>query len=160
MLLQAWCNISEPSVNSNWSYSRKRAILAKISNILSHVTLKFGRWPWKTMGHIFHTISSFVHDFLAICEFKLEWQSGNFFWPLWPWPRTSEPDILHDRNIVKKMWQTERETDTTIHRAAWLQLKTSAGFACTLGEKKNSTVVIALCEVVRSVVQLILPEYT
>ena len=28
---------------------------------LSRVTLKFGRWPWKTKGPLFYTKSSFVH---------------------------------------------------------------------------------------------------
>ena len=44
---------------------------------LSRVTLKFDRWPWKTIGHLFYTTSSFVHHFIAIHEFKLELQSGN-----------------------------------------------------------------------------------
>ena len=41
-------------------------------------------WPWnlmddlkKTIGHIFYTTSSFVHQFKAIGEFKLELQSRN-----------------------------------------------------------------------------------
>ena len=29
----------------------------------SRVTLKFDGWPWKTIGHIFYTTSSFVHHF-------------------------------------------------------------------------------------------------
>ena len=39
-------------------------------------------WPrnltgdWKTIGHLFYTASSTVHDFQAIGEFKLELQSG------------------------------------------------------------------------------------
>ena len=40
-------------------------------------TLKFDGWPWKTIGHLFYTMSSFVHHFKAICWFKLELQSGN-----------------------------------------------------------------------------------
>ena len=44
---------------------------------LSHVTLKFVGWPWKTIGHLFYTTSRFVHYFKAIGEFKLELQSGN-----------------------------------------------------------------------------------
>ena len=41
-------------------------------DFLSGVTLKFDRWPWKTLGHLFYTMSSFVHHFKAIGEFKLE----------------------------------------------------------------------------------------
>ena len=43
----------------------------------SRVTLKFDRWHWKTIGYLFYATSSFVHHFVAICEFKLELQSGN-----------------------------------------------------------------------------------
>ena len=42
-----------------------------------HVTLKFDGWPWKTIGHLFYTMSSFVHHFKSIGEFKLKLQSGN-----------------------------------------------------------------------------------
>ena len=43
----------------------------------SRVTLKFDGWPWKTIGHLFNTTSSFVHHFVVIGEIKLELQSGN-----------------------------------------------------------------------------------
>ena len=41
------------------------------------MTLKFDTWPWKTIWHLFYATSSSVHDFIAICEFKLDLQSGN-----------------------------------------------------------------------------------
>ena len=41
------------------------------------MTLQFDAWPWKTIGHLFYSTSSFVHHFVAIGEFKLELQSGN-----------------------------------------------------------------------------------
>ena len=44
---------------------------------LSGVTLKFDGLPWKTIGHLFYAISSFVHRFKAIGEITLELQSGN-----------------------------------------------------------------------------------
>ena len=56
---------------------RQRLIWVKINDFFSHVTLQFEGWPWKTIGHLFHAISSFVHHFVAIGEFKLELQSGN-----------------------------------------------------------------------------------
>ena len=62
----------------------KRSIRVKIGNFLSRVTLKFDGWPWKTIGHLFYTRSSFVHRFKAMGEFKLELQSGKnqqFFVP-------------------------------------------------------------------------------
>ena len=56
---------------------RKSPIWVKMDVFLSHVTLKFDRWPWKTIGHLFYTTSSFVHHFVAIGEFKLEFKSRN-----------------------------------------------------------------------------------
>ena len=44
---------------------------------LSRVTLKFDRWHWTTIGHLFYATSSFVHHLAAIGELKLELQSGN-----------------------------------------------------------------------------------
>ena len=56
---------------------RKRPIWVKIGDVLSHVTLKFDGWPWKTIGHLSFAVSSFLQHFIAIGEFKLELQSGN-----------------------------------------------------------------------------------
>ena len=39
--------------------------------------LEIWRMTLKTIGHLFYTMSSFVHHFKAICWFKLELQSGN-----------------------------------------------------------------------------------
>ena len=55
----------------------RNAQLGSKSAFFSRVTLKFDGWPWKTIGHLFYTISSFVHHFKAMGEFKLEFQSGN-----------------------------------------------------------------------------------
>ena len=56
----------------------KRSIrVKKLWFFLSRVTLKFDRWPWKTIGHLCYATSSFVHHFIAISEFKLDLQSGN-----------------------------------------------------------------------------------
>ena len=54
--------------------------------------LKFDGWPWKIIGHLFYTTSSFVHHFNSIGEFNLELQSRNtqftsklaIFCPVWP----------------------------------------------------------------------------
>ena len=56
---------------------RKRQIWVKIDDFFSCVTLKFDRWPWKTIGKLFYTISSFVHHFIGIGGFKLELKSCN-----------------------------------------------------------------------------------
>ena len=76
-----------------WVTVRKRPIWVKFDDSFSRVTLKFDEWPWKTIGHLFNTTSSFVHHFVAIGEIKLELQSGNaqfgsnltIFRAVWPW---------------------------------------------------------------------------
>ena len=60
-----------------WVTVRKRSIRVKIDNFLRCVTLKFYRWPSKTIGHLFYAASSFVNHFIPIGEFKLKLQSGN-----------------------------------------------------------------------------------
>ena len=39
----------------------------------SRVTLKLDGWTWKTIGHLFYTMLSFVHHFKAISEFNLNY---------------------------------------------------------------------------------------
>ena len=56
---------------------QKHSIRVEIGDMLSHVTLKFDGWPWKTIGHLFYATSSFVQHFVVIGSFKLELQSGN-----------------------------------------------------------------------------------
>ena len=77
MLFQALCIISQPSVTSNWSYSRETPNFDQNRQFFSPVTLKFNGWPLKTIGHLFYATSNFVQQFLAIGEFKNELQSGN-----------------------------------------------------------------------------------
>ena len=80
---------------------QKRSIRVEIGDMLSHVTLKFDRWPWKTIGHLFYATSSFVQHFVAIGEFKLELESGNaqsgsnlsIFSAVWPWNLTDDLQI-------------------------------------------------------------------
>ena len=57
--------------------SRNAQFGSKLVNFLSRATLKFKEWPCKTMGNLFYFVSSFVHRFKAIGEFKLEVQSRN-----------------------------------------------------------------------------------
>ena len=71
---------------------RRCSIWIKMDNFLSHVTLKFDWWPWKTKGHLFYVMLSFVHHFKASGKFKLKSQSRNvqfgsksaIFRPVWP----------------------------------------------------------------------------
>ena len=66
---------------------------SKSAIFLSHVTMKFNGWPWKTIRHFFYTMLRFVHHLNAISAFKLKLQWGNFqfwsklvnFFPVWPW---------------------------------------------------------------------------
>ena len=64
-------------MKSNLSYNPETLNSGQYLQFLSRVTLKFDRWPWKTIGHLTYARSSFVHNFIAIGEFKLELQSGN-----------------------------------------------------------------------------------
>ena len=48
-----------------WVTIRKHQSRVKIGNFWSRVTLKFDRWPWKTIGHLFYATSSFVHHFTS-----------------------------------------------------------------------------------------------
>ena len=78
MLLQALCIISYPLVNSNLSYSPETLNSGQNRRFFLAV------WLWnlthdlaKTIGHLFYATSSFMLNFAAIGEFKLELQSGN-----------------------------------------------------------------------------------
>ena len=111
----------------------KRQIWVKIVDFFVPCDLgKFDRWPWKTLGHLFYAISSFVHHFIAIGQFKLELQSWNakfgsksdfLFVPcdLEIWRMTLKnnraPFLCH------KLCASFHWDGKTIHRAAWLQLK-------------------------------------
>ena len=83
ILHQALCIISNPPVNSNWSYSSETPNLGKNQHFFfSYVTLKFDVWTWKTIGRLFNATSSFV--FFGS-------KSTNFFsrvtlqFNVWPW---------------------------------------------------------------------------
>ena len=65
-------------MNSKWSYSLEPPNFCKNRRFFfSCVALKFDRWPWKTIGHLFYATSNFVHHFRAISKSKLKLQSGN-----------------------------------------------------------------------------------
>ena len=51
---------------------RKCPIWVNFDDFYSQLTLKFDRWPCKTIGHLFNATSSLVHHFVPIGEFKLE----------------------------------------------------------------------------------------
>ena len=124
------------------------------------MTLKFDRWPWKTIGHHSLATSSFGHHFIMICEFKLELWSGNCyigFWPLWPWPFAQTlflSSVITPENFMMIQWwehcqkdvtdgQTDRQTDWNIHRVAWSQLQTCKGHS---SDVKTWESYIVLCQ--------------
>ena len=87
---------------SDACYSPETSNLGEYGCFFGRVTFKCDRWSWKTIGHISSATSSFVHHFIAICEFELELKSGNgwiWFWPLWPWPLTSDLDLSHGHHF-------------------------------------------------------------
>ena len=75
--IELWASFQSHRWIQTWVTGRKRSIRVKIGDFLSPVTLKFDGWPWKTMGRLFYVVSSFVHLFIAIGEFKLKLQTGN-----------------------------------------------------------------------------------
>ena len=80
ILCQALCIISIPLGEFETGVTvRILSIQIEIGDILFCVTLKFDRWPWKTIGHISYTTgtSSFVHHFKSIGEIKVVLQSAN-----------------------------------------------------------------------------------
>ena len=90
---------------------QKRPIWVKIGDVLYRVTLKFDGWPWKTIRHLSFAVSSFVQNFIAIGEFKLELQSGNaqfgsnstIFRAVWPWNLTY--DLEKQKGTSSKHYQ-------------------------------------------------------
>ena len=56
---------------------RKRSIWVKIVDFSARAAWKFGRWHWKTIGHISYAASSCIIPSPYLCEFKLELESGN-----------------------------------------------------------------------------------
>ena len=69
--------ISNPSVNSNWSYSLETLNSGQNRQFFVLCDLEIWWMTWKSIKHLFSVVSSFVHHFSAISEFKLELQSGN-----------------------------------------------------------------------------------
>ena len=57
-------------INWNWGCNPKNPNLGKNRQSLSRLTLKFHRWPWKTIWHIDYAALSFLHHFVAVCQLK------------------------------------------------------------------------------------------
>ena len=93
--------------------SRNAKFVWKSAFYLSRMTLKFDGGPWKTIRHLFRVISIFVHQFVAICEFKLESRSGNN-------PVGSKSLILFVPCDLEIWWMTLKKqegTSSMLHQA-------------------------------------------
>ena len=123
--------------------AQKQLIWVTIINFSAHVILKFNRWPWKAIGHLFYATSSFVHHFVAIWKFKLELRSRNAQicfdlcdLHLWPWPFAQTSLFVSGNKNFMMIWQqehcekcmtdrwTDKQTDRHIYWTAWSQRNT------------------------------------
>ena len=70
MLHQDLCIISNSSVNSNWSYSPEALNSGKNWIFFVPCDLEILWMTLQTIGHLFYTLSSFVHHFKTVVEFN------------------------------------------------------------------------------------------
>ena len=76
----------------DWVAATSLVILLKLDSnhwIFVCMTFKFNGWPWKTIGHLFYAMWSFVHYFKAISEFNLSENQQlrsklAVIFPMWP----------------------------------------------------------------------------
>ena len=151
MLLQAQCIIHSHLWIQNGVTVRKGSSWVKIGDFMSRRTLKFDRWPWKTIRHLFYAMPSFMHHLIAIgdsiqngvtvrkCQIWVK--IGGFLscvtltFDLWPWPfvwTSRRSMVISPENFRMIRWQehcqnvwrtTDRRTEISVLRAAWSQLK-------------------------------------
>ena len=155
MLLQALCIISLPLVNSNWSYSPETPNLGQIWRFLEPCDLEIWRMTLKNnraplLGNI-KLYASFHHHMWiqtgVTVRKRLSWvvTSVTLTFDLWPWPfawtlRWSL--VITPENFMMIWWwehsqkgvtdrrtegRTDGQTENTICRAAWSQLKRCDG---------------------------------
>ena len=53
--------------------SGKAQVGSKLAIVLFRVTLNIDVWPWKTIGYLFYTTSSFVHPYRNWPRYGLRW---------------------------------------------------------------------------------------
>ena len=141
-------------MNSNWSYSPETPNLGQIRRFLEPCDLEIWRMTLKNnrapLLSIIKLYASFHHHMWiqtgVTVRKRWSWvlTSVTLTFDLWPWPFawTSLLSLVithfhkiswwyDDGNMVKKVWQTDGQTDTdrqtdwTSHIAAWSQLKSS-----------------------------------
>ena len=158
MLLQALCSISYPLVNSNWSYSLETPSLGHIRRFLEpcdlkiwRMTLKNNRVPLLSNVKLY---ASFHHHMWiqtgVTVRKRLSWvvTSVTLTFDLWPWLFAWTllwSLVITPENFMMIGWwehsqkgvtnrrtdrQTDGQTENTICRAAWSQLKNRAPLLC------------------------------
>ena len=115
---------------------------------MSRATLKFDGWPWKTTGHLFYATSSFVHNFVATGEFKVEFRPRNSQFG-------SKSTIFEPRDL--EIWRMTLKNNRApllsnlklcasfhYHIAAWSQLKKSPENFLLAGSTSNNPLQVFL----------------
>ena len=98
ILHKALCIISNPSVNSNWSYSQETPNLGQIRRFLALCDLEIWRMTFKNNGApLLSNIKLYVsfHHHMWIQTGVTVRKRKVGLWPLWPCPLTSDLDLLH-----------------------------------------------------------------
>ena len=147
MLLQALCIISEPLVNSKWSYSPEMPNLGQIRQFLEPCDLEIWRMTLKNnraplLSNI-KLCASFHHHMWnqagVTVRKRLSWvvTSVTLTFDLWPWPFAWtllwSLVITPENFMMTRWWEhsqkgvTDRRTETTICRAAWSAAKNEIG---------------------------------
>ena len=77
-LLWSWVITPENFMMIRWWEHSQKGVTDRRTDGQTENTICRAAWSQlKTIGHLFYATSSFMHHFLAICEFKLELRSGN-----------------------------------------------------------------------------------
>ena len=148
MILQAMCIISLPLVNSNWSYSPETPNLGQVRRFLEpcdleirRMTLKNNRAPLLSNIKLY---ASFHHHMWIQTGVTVRKRlsrvvtSVTLTFDLWPWPFAWTllwSLVITPENFMMIRWwehsqkgvtdrRTDGQTENTICRAAWSQLKT------------------------------------
>ena len=108
------------------------------SKVVIFVPCDFDVWPWKTIGHLAHATSNFLHHFIAMWirtgvtvrkRLNVVLTSLTLTFDLWSWHFVPDHFCGHYYAMMATEWKgvtdrrTNGRTDWTIRRAAWSQLK-------------------------------------
>ena len=156
MLLRALCIISQPLVNSNWSYCPETPNLGQIRRFLEpcdleiwRMTLKNNRGPLLSNIKLYATFHH--HMWIQTGVTVRKWlslvvTSVTLTFDLWPWPFVWTllwSLVITPENFMMIRWwehsqkgvtdrqtdgRTDGQTENTICRAAWSQLKIGSAY--------------------------------